>query len=217
MKKPTQQRSPRSDGEKTKSLLLDCAGNVFAHKGYADATSKEICDLAGANSSAINYYFGSKESLYEHVLIEAHKKLIDIDDLKKIESLVDRSPEEKLEAIISLLFKTSISSSDHWKIKVFLRELASPTHSASAMINKSVIPKSIFIKKIISKIIGGTPESAEVQRATALVILPCISLILFPEKLRSTVLPATSNESPLMYSDLIRYIFSGLNSLKNTH
>ncbi len=49
----------------TKMRLLTAASDVFVEKGFRDATVAEICNRAGANISAVNYYFGSKEILYQ--------------------------------------------------------------------------------------------------------------------------------------------------------
>jgi AcrR family transcriptional regulator len=54
--------------EKTKGKLLCAAIKVFAEKGYDGATVRDICSRVGANVAAVNYYFGSKESLYRHIL-----------------------------------------------------------------------------------------------------------------------------------------------------
>lgn len=48
----------------TRQKVLEAACEVFARKGYRDATVQEICAGAGANVAAVNYYFGSKRKLY---------------------------------------------------------------------------------------------------------------------------------------------------------
>ena len=47
--------------------LIEAATEVFAQKGYAEASTREICRLAGANVAAIHYYFGDKASLYREI------------------------------------------------------------------------------------------------------------------------------------------------------
>jgi TetR/AcrR family transcriptional regulator, regulator of cefoperazone and chloramphenicol sensitivity len=49
----------------TKEKLLVAASDIFLEKGFRDATVAEICSRASANISAVNYYFGSKEALYQ--------------------------------------------------------------------------------------------------------------------------------------------------------
>ncbi|MEJ2426050.1 MAG: TetR/AcrR family transcriptional regulator, partial [Candidatus Thiodiazotropha sp.] len=53
---------------KTKEKLLQAAIKVFVEKGYRGATAQEICQRAGANMAAVNYYFGGKEKLYQYIL-----------------------------------------------------------------------------------------------------------------------------------------------------
>lgn len=210
---PHIERSNRSDGEKTRALLLDAAGRVFANRGYSEATSKEICNLAKTNTAAVNYYFGGKDNLYKEVLIEAHKQLVDIEYIKKI-SLLKLPPEKKLSMLVSQLLKTCRPSTGLWGIKVCLRELTAPSPFLPGMIKDSVIPKSMFIKQLISEIIGYPPGSPQVQHAVAFVILPCLGLVLFPENFRLMVLPSTKITDKTMASEMIRYIIAGLESLK---
>jgi AcrR family transcriptional regulator len=51
----------------TRERLLQAAVRVFADRGYAEASTREICRLAGANLAAIHYHFGDKPSLYRAV------------------------------------------------------------------------------------------------------------------------------------------------------
>jgi len=51
--------------------ILAAARELFAEKGYRDATVREIARRAGANGAAVNYYFRSKDALYEAVFDEA--------------------------------------------------------------------------------------------------------------------------------------------------
>jgi len=55
----------------TKTRLLAAAIEIFAEKGYRDATVADVCEAAGANIASVNYHFGSKENLFRHVLREA--------------------------------------------------------------------------------------------------------------------------------------------------
>src|SRR5689334_23516536 len=52
----------------TRERLLSAALFVFAERGFERATVKDITDGANANIAAVNYHFGSKESLIRQVL-----------------------------------------------------------------------------------------------------------------------------------------------------
>src|SRR5690349_14132568 len=74
-------RTQRPDGSTTRQHILETAGQLFAERGFAESTSKEICTRAGTNMAAVNYHFGSRDGLYEAVLIEAHRQLVSMDEL----------------------------------------------------------------------------------------------------------------------------------------
>ena len=54
----------------SRGRLVRSALRLFAEKGYEGATTREICDSAGANISAIRYYFGDKAGLYRAAFTE---------------------------------------------------------------------------------------------------------------------------------------------------
>ncbi|MGZ0078472.1 CerR family C-terminal domain-containing protein [Methylomonas sp. YC3] len=54
-----------------RSRLVMAALRLFAEKGYKAASTREICDAAGANISAIRYYFGDKAGLYRAAFFES--------------------------------------------------------------------------------------------------------------------------------------------------
>jgi TetR/AcrR family transcriptional regulator, regulator of cefoperazone and chloramphenicol sensitivity len=53
----------------TRERLLDTAERLFADRGFAATSVRDITDAAGANLGAVNYYFRSKENLYAEVFI----------------------------------------------------------------------------------------------------------------------------------------------------
>ena len=69
-------RRPREDGNATRQKIIEVAGTLFAEKGYAETSSKEITERAGTNIAAVNYHFGSREKLYIAVLDEASGNLL---------------------------------------------------------------------------------------------------------------------------------------------
>ena len=64
------QRKQRSDGAEAREQLLHCALRLFADKGFAKTSTREIALAAGANLAAISYYFGDKAGLYRAVFTE---------------------------------------------------------------------------------------------------------------------------------------------------
>src|SRR5271156_6006861 len=91
--------------QQTRSALLEAAGHVFAEKGFDGATGKEICRRAGANTAAVNYYFGSMRGLYAATLWEAHSRLVTFEALSAAVAQ-KAAPRAQLRAVISLFVTT---------------------------------------------------------------------------------------------------------------
>ena len=47
----------------TRKRILEATERIFAEKGYAAMTLREVTEAAGVNLAAVNYHFGSKEGL----------------------------------------------------------------------------------------------------------------------------------------------------------
>ena len=60
----------RSDGAESRQRLLHAALALFAEKGFAKTSTREIAQAAGANIAAISYYFGDKAGLYRAAFFE---------------------------------------------------------------------------------------------------------------------------------------------------
>jgi len=110
----------------TKEKLIRAGVEIFARKGYRDATVREICKQAGsANINSINYYFGSKELLYREIL-----ELIFAEyDKYKPQNPANQTPEQKLKTFITsfctMLYKEDVSGSD--LTTIFVSEMTNPS------------------------------------------------------------------------------------------
>lgn len=60
----------RSDGEASRHRLLLAALRLFAERGFAKTSIREIATAAHTNVAAISYYFGDKQGLYRAAFSE---------------------------------------------------------------------------------------------------------------------------------------------------
>ena len=195
-----------------KAALLEAAGRVFSERGYAEATSKEICMLAGTNTAAVNYYFGGKENLYKEVLIEAHRQMCDLETLDK---LIDSRlpPEEKLRKFLKEILATASSSSRLWGIRIFLREMASPSAFAVQNLQSAGLPKMLKLRTLMQELTGFPADSKKLQLASGFVLVPCISYLLFPQVLRSFLLHDSEMDADTFVEEQAAYILGGIRAL----
>ena len=82
-----------------KHQILNAAATLFAQKGYAAASIREIAAMASVNIAMVNYYFRSKASLLHNIMQEGITAV-----MEETEQLIvkDCSPLEKIDAIIDL-------------------------------------------------------------------------------------------------------------------
>ena len=59
--------------DQTEHIIKETAKKLFFKEGRFNATTQEIADAAGVNRTLINYYFRSRNNLFQIVLEEARK------------------------------------------------------------------------------------------------------------------------------------------------
>lgn len=84
----------------TEDKIKDAAKRVFQKKGFAATRTRDIAEEAGLNLSLLNYYFRSKEKLFELIVLEtifefAKSLIIVLNDedssiIQKVEIVADR-------------------------------------------------------------------------------------------------------------------------------
>lgn len=204
-------RTARTDGDATRLHMLDVAGRVFAERGYADATSKEICARAGTNAAAVNYHFGSRDGLYEAVLLEAHHHLVSLDELMGL-ATQPIDPGLKLRQVMSRVVAMIAAPDAHWGTQVLLREILTPTAAAPALVNQAILPKLKVMTTVIAEIMGLPPTHPAVRRGLFFTVAPCFALLLAPPEMRQHVLPALRLEPMAVVDELMRHALAGLSA-----
>jgi len=55
--------------DQTRQAILEAAERLYAERGFADVTLRDIVAAAGVNLAAVNYHFGSKDELIAELFI----------------------------------------------------------------------------------------------------------------------------------------------------
>ena len=154
--------------------ILEAAGEIFAECGFRGATVRKICERAGVNLAAINYYFGGKEKLYSEVLrhwhdfaIQKYPLLLGVDE--------DAPAEEQLRAFIrSLLFRLLDKGKPAWFGKLMMREMTEPTRAFERLVKETVRPRDKILASIVQKMIGAPISEEEIRLCCASIIGQCL-------------------------------------------
>lgn len=70
VEKPPALRRASREGEDARQRLVQAGLRLFAARGYANTTTRELADAAGVNVASISYYFGDKAGLYRAAFFE---------------------------------------------------------------------------------------------------------------------------------------------------
>ncbi|SFP74382.1 transcriptional regulator, TetR family [Variovorax sp. OK605] len=119
-------RAPRADGAEARHRLLHTALRLFAQKGFAKTSTREIAREAEVNISAISYYFGDKEGLYAATFCEPMGG--DASDLVAACKVPGQSLEETLRiCMVSMIDPLKQGEIVRQCIQLHMREMLDPT------------------------------------------------------------------------------------------
>src|ERR1700712_323657 len=94
----------------TEEKIKEAARNIFTRKGYSATRTRDIAEEAGLNLALLNYYFRSKEKLFEIVMLEKMQKYFGV--LAPVLNDASTSLENKVETIASKYIDLVIENPD---------------------------------------------------------------------------------------------------------
>ena len=166
----------RRQDRDTQARLLKSACEVFAEKGYRDATIAEICERANANIAAANYYFRDKGTLY----IEAWR----LSFQRSLETYPadgnvspDADVEERLRGrILSILWR--IADPESYEFDMLYKELVNPTGLLTEVIQETIEPIRRGLLNLMRELLGEKASDLQVQLCQMSIRSQCFDLII---------------------------------------
>lgn len=209
-------RASRQDGQATRQQILEIAGQVFAERGFANTTSKEICARSQANAAAVNYHFEGKDGLYTAVLLEAHQRIMSLETLEAL-STSELSGPDKLRRLIAELLGSLGSPRLAWPAKVLARELLSPSPLLPAVLKMESFPKARAARRIIGELLGLPEDDPAVLRSALNIFSPCLFLLIAHDTLSTTVLPGLDTQPQPLLEHMLTFALGGLAAIGEPH
>jgi AcrR family transcriptional regulator len=164
----------REDGKETRWKLLNAACKIFAQKGYRDAKVADICQQAGANVAAVNYYFGSKASLYR----EAWRHALQNFRESASSELIADSPQDLLREYIQRLMQHIAAKGELGQFsRLYLMELVHPTGLIQDSWREMIEPRRRMLQDIIRDIIGPQAEEQSILLCELSIVNQCRALV----------------------------------------
>lgn len=177
-KAPNTQRAsapnPRLDRQATpRERLIREATEIFAAKGFAAASTREICEAAGVNIASIHYYFGDKAGLYRATLLGPVTELIaacgDFDDPALS---FEASMRQLLGPILGLAPGDPDPDLKAHRMRLHLRERLEPSRAFQEVVEQTIAPAHGALCGLLARHCGlETPDDDIHQLAFALVAM----------------------------------------------
>lgn len=209
-------RALRTDGEATRTRILEAAGELIAAGGFAGTTSKAIAERAGIDLASINYHFGSRNGLYQAVLTEAHRRLIDVAELQElVQSPLPAT--DRLRALIAHMVRNATSKSDGWHSTVLTAEVLAPTSHVQTLFESVVPMKASLISAILSEISGIPADNPSLLPCLISVMAPCLLLQIGRRNIPGPAQAVLKLPQDMLVDHLCRFAIAGLEAIGRNH
>jgi|SRR3990170_1102986 len=203
----------RKSSSKTYNNLLAAAAEVFAEKGYRDATIAEICEKTKANIAAVNYHFGDKETLYREAWrysfsesIKAHPPDGGVSG--------DAPPEERLRGQIAALLHRVADENNNKEFLIVQREFANPTGLLIEIMEEVIRPLQEQTQALIRELIGPEASDAQVQFCEISIISQCINPSVVGRNRKERAGPPQIEDIEAYSNHVIKFSLAGIRAIR---
>ncbi len=157
----------------TRDRILKAAGKIFSDRGFEAATVRDICQAAGANLAAVNYYFGDKERLYTEAVVQAHRWLLERAMLPEWNA--NTLPREKLADFINTFFHRVLGGPhDTWRTQLVMREIMNPTVACVEIAQANIRPQFEILQGILRELLPADTSDEELHLTAFSIVGQCL-------------------------------------------
>jgi len=202
----------KAHDQETRERLLAAATRLFAGRGFAKVTVREICRTARANVAAVNYHFGGKKGLYDEV-VRAAIETMQSTTRAMHDSGEGRTADRQLALYVSIFLRRIVAARDSWIHQLMVRELSDPTPALDLVLTQVVRPRMAYLRRIIAGLLGCPTTDARVERCAMSVQAQCLVLLTHPV---AAVRPRQMSDRQLdtLADHIARFSLAGIRDLK---
>lgn len=199
----------------TRHRLLHAAGEVFAERGFREASIREITERAGTNVAAVNYHFRDKHGLYLSVIRQSHERALRMQSAALHD--VSVGAEERLALFIDGFLRSVLGEAEPAVYsRLFTREMIDPTEALETFVEDEVRPKSALLAQLLGELLG-LPEN---DRLVRMLIPTVISQVVFWHNCRPVLermlpeLTYSGADVDRISAHVTRFMLAGLRELR---
>jgi TetR/AcrR family transcriptional regulator, regulator of cefoperazone and chloramphenicol sensitivity len=161
------------DSDNTRERIVDAAGEIFAERGFDATTVRDICQLAGANVAAVNYYFGDKRRLYVEAVVRAHRWRMERATLP--EWATDTPPEKKLsDFIATFIRRVRTGPEGTWHTRLVMREIGNPSEACVELVQSSIRPQFEVLLSILRELLPDVTSEKQLHLTAFSIVGQCL-------------------------------------------
>ncbi len=152
----------------TETKIKEVARKIFTQKGYAATRTRDIAQEAGVNLALLNYYFRSKEKLFEMVITEELQRFFGVVYGIAVNEGMDL--DQKLETLIDL-YAQMLNENPELPLFILNEIQQNPKRFQEMVPTKKIFENSTLIKQFQEK----NPNVAPIQ-----FLYSFVGMLIFP-------------------------------------
>ena len=211
-------RKPRKDAQQTRHRLLEAASEIFADKGFWEASNADICKKAQVNTAAVSYHFGGKESLYVEAWRYAFERSMEAHPPDGGVAL-DAPVQDRLRGWI-LSFMQRIGDPTNREVEIMHKEMANPTGLLSEAIRQVMEPMHQASRLLIRELLGASADDLQISLCEMSIMGQCFGPMLRIRHARKS--PEASHPGPLplkisvmdLADHVVRFSLAGIHGVR---
>jgi len=175
----------------TVKKIIDAATRLFATKGFAAVSVKEIADTADVNVALISYYFGGKENLYVYLLEQ---------QFVAVEEFIANLEQEKIGPVEKItrfaLSMLAMKGKSPFAERLILREIVDPTECFETVAKKKIVRLHYFIRDCLREAVALGHFRPDLDPDYAAVTLSsAVRLHIFTQRYLGDILPERPDQA----------------------
>ena len=182
---------PRTDGDETRRALIEAAGQLAAQYGWPAVRAKDVCALAQASTASVNYWFGSRDELYEEVVREIPDGIVPESTMQVMRLAAQGRASAKV--AIEQFFDEVLAGAEHperWRLRLWAREMfTGPSETFLKVVDDVESDRMTVLRSLFAAYLGTMPDSAETSEALLSTVMPCLLCVMVPERVKEILYP----------------------------
>src|SRR2546423_2550453 len=155
---PAVSESSKATTSDAPARLLKAARRLFAEKGVAATSIRDLAQEAGVNIAAVNYHFGDKEQLYLEPLRFCYRScgVLNERGIQILERTINQDAQQAAQNgirqyIRELMHALFFTEDARLQAKLMFREMSDPTPALEVIVKEFIAPKRELLCKLIAQ------------------------------------------------------------------